>query len=239
MKSNLVRSESRGHADHGWLKTFHTYSFAGYYDPGRIHFGALRVVNQDKISPGAGFGMHPHDNMEIVTIPLSGSLMHKDSMGNGSVISAGEVQVMSAGTGIMHSEVNPSEDTEVHLLQIWVYPSVKNVAPRYDQMRYSRGKAVDGFLTVVSPDQNDDAMWLHQKTWFTLGYAGESKTGLLYRMHDASNGIFLFVLKGEISAADLSLRTYDAAELSGRSEWPLSCGPGAECLVIEVPLSGF
>jgi redox-sensitive bicupin YhaK (pirin superfamily) len=169
MKTILHKADSRGHADHGWLNAHHSFSFAGYHDPERIHFGALRVLNDDIVAGGMGFGAHSHDNMEIITIPLSGQLEHKDSMGNTGVISKGEVQVMSAGTGIQHSEKNKNPDQPVNLLQIWVFPDKKNVAPRYDQKAFDLSAARNRLLNIVSPMGSAEGLNIHQHAWFHLG----------------------------------------------------------------------
>jgi len=170
MKLKVHRAGCRGHANHGWLKTWHTFSFADYYNPDRMHFGALRVLNDDIIQAGMGFGTHPHDNMEIITIVLEGELAHRDSMGNGSVISAGEVQVMSAGTGIQHSEFNHSGENEVSLLQIWVFPDKKNVTPRYDQAKFQEDEMTGKWRTIVSPDGNDQTGYISRPgfRWVSL-----------------------------------------------------------------------
>ncbi|MGD9772447.1 MAG: pirin family protein, partial [Parabacteroides sp.] len=169
MKTVLHKAASRGHANHGWLESYHTFSFANYYNPQRIHFGALRVLNDDKVSAGMGFGKHPHDNMEIISIPLSGELEHKDSMGNVAVIKAGEVQVMSAGSGIYHSEFNKREDKEVRFLQIWVFSNKKNVTPRYDQISIKEIAKDNAFYQILSPNSDDQGVWIYQDAWFHLG----------------------------------------------------------------------
>lgn len=170
MKTTLHKAATRGHANHGWLDSWHTFSFANYYDPSRIHFGALRVLNDDTVAPGMGFGRHPHDNMEIVSIPLEGDLEHGDNMGNQTVIQQGDVQAMSAGTGIVHSEKNKNNDRQVKFLQIWVFPNKRNVQPRYDQKTFSEAEKKNTLLTVVSPlDTNDGGIQIHQDAWFSLG----------------------------------------------------------------------
>ena len=169
MKKTLHTSETRGAANHGWLQAKHSFSFANYYNPERIQFGALRVLNDDIIAPGMGFGTHPHNNMEIITIPLEGALEHKDSMDNIGVIEADEIQVMSAGTGVYHSEYNKNKDQQVNLLQLWVMHNKKNVTPRYDQKSIKELKKTNALYPVVTPESNGDALWIHQDAWFHLG----------------------------------------------------------------------
>src|SRR5437868_2538729 len=169
MKTILHKANTRGHANHGWLDSYHSFSFGGYHDPARIHFGALRVLNDDTVAGGMGFGMHPHDNMEIITIPLSGQLEHRDSMGNTGVISKGEVQVMSAGTGIQHSEKNKNTDEALKLLQIWVFPDKKNVEPRYDQRAFDLEASKNQLVNIVSPIGSAEGLNIHQDAWFHLG----------------------------------------------------------------------
>lgn len=208
MKLTVHRSGCRGHANHGWLKTWHTFSFASYYNPDRMHFGALRVLNDDIIAAGMGFGTHPHENMEIITIVLGGELEHRDSMGNGSVILPGEVQVMSAGTGIYHSEFNHSEETETSLLQIWVFPDKKNVEPRYGQASFSPEEMNGKWRTVVSPDGADNSLWIHQQAWFSLGEYG-ADTNVNYELKKAGNGVYLFLISGEVEVGAETLNQRD------------------------------
>jgi quercetin 2,3-dioxygenase len=236
MQTVLHPAANRGHADHGWLRTWHSFSFADYYDPGKIRYGSLRVLNEDYVSPGTGFGTHPHDNMEIVTIPLSGALEHRDSMGNGSVIHAGEIQIMSAGTGIYHSEFNPSSDEDVHLLQIWVFPAKKNVEPRYGQMKYEPNQAVNGLLPLISPVESSNTLWLHQQAWFTLGYGNNAGSTLTYVMQGADTGLYAMALEGEIKTSELVLKEKDAAGLSGQQEFRFDFATPGRLLLIEVPL---
>ena len=203
----LHRADTRGHAQHQWLDAFHTFSFADYYDPTRMQFGALRVLNNDTIAPGKGFGTHPHDNMEIITIPLSGSLEHRDSMGNTSVIHAGEVQVMSAGTGVAHSEYNASQTEPIELLQIWVRTKTRGVTPRYDEHSYLP-LSPDSLTQVVSPDPEDAGTWIHQDAWFHLGTLSSGK-GLTYNLKKPGNGVYIFVIEGDIKIQDTLLRRRD------------------------------
>jgi len=208
MKLTVHRAGCRGHVDHGWLNTWHSFSFAGYYNPDRMHFGALRVLNDDTIQAGMGFGTHPHDNMEIITLVLTGELEHRDSMGNGSVISAGEVQVMSAGTGIQHSEFNHSSQNELSLLQIWVFPDQKNVEPRYGQAGFSAEDIKGKWETVVSPDGIGRSLWIHQQAWFSLGEFAPGST-VSYSLKKPGNGVYLFLFSGEIGVEDETLNPRD------------------------------
>lgn len=201
MKFTIHRAGSRGHANHGWLKTWHTFSFANYYCPNRMHFGALRVLNDDNVQAGMGFGMHPHENMEIITIVLDGELEHKDSMGNGSVIRQGEVQVMSAGTGIQHSEFNPSETNEVSLLQIWIFPDKKDLEPRYDQSRFPDQEMNGKWRIVISPQGQQNSLWVHQQAWFSMGMFAKGENTELQR-NKSENNWYIFVLSGSVRIGD-------------------------------------
>ncbi len=234
----LHKADSRGLADHGWLKSHHTFSFANYYNPERMHFGVLRVLNDDRVAPGMGFGTHPHDNMEIISIPLSGDLEHKDSMGNVAVIRNGDIQVMSAGTGIQHSEYNQSRETEVKFLQIWVFPNQRNVKPRYDQLALRISDRHNRLQQVLSPNPDDDGVWIHQDAWFHIGQFDLGK-GAQYALHKAGNGVYAFVLSGEfeldgqlLQARDgLGIWDTDALQLTAKTQ-------GAEILLMEVPMAG-
>ena len=235
MKLTVHRAGCRGHADHGWLNTWHSFSFASYYNPDRMHFGALRVLNDDTIQTGMGFGTHPHDNMEIITIVLDGELEHRDSMGNGSVIRPGEVQVMSAGTGIQHSEFNPSETNELSLLQIWVFPDKKNVEPRYGQASFSADEMNGKWRTVVSPDGEDNSLWIHQKAWLSLGIF-EANTPVDYQMKNAENGLYVFLISGEIEIGAETLTSRDALCIAQIESFVnLKTIQKSKILVIEVP----
>lgn len=236
MKLTVHRSGCRGHANHGWLRTWHSFSFASYYNPDRMHFGALRVLNDDIIAAGMGFGTHPHDNMEIITIVLDGELEHRDSMGNGSVIRPGEVQVMSAGTGIYHSEFNHSEETETSLLQIWVFPDKKNVEPRYGQASFSPEEMNGKWRTVVSPDGADDSLWIHQQTWFSLGEFSKGAVAQL-NQNKPENGFYIFVISGSVKVGVETLHERDAVgieEISGNIE--IIIEEDAKLLAMEVPM---
>lgn len=236
MKLTLHRAGCRGHMDHGWLNTWHSFSFASYYNPDRIHFGALRVLNDDTIKPGMGFGTHPHDNMEIITIVLDGELEHRDSMGNGSVIHSGEVQVMSAGTGIRHSEFNHSQKNEVSLLQIWVFPDKKNVEPRYDQKRFKEEEMSNKWRTVVSPDGSDHSLWIHQQAWFSLGDF-EAGSTFSYQLQKAGNGVYVFLISGETEVASETLNSRDALCIEEiNSEITMKTIKQSKVLIMEVPM---
>ncbi|MFV0590956.1 MAG: pirin family protein [Draconibacterium sp.] len=235
MKTILHKAESRGHADHGWLKTHHTFSFANYYDPERIHFGALRVLNDDYVAVGKGFGMHPHDNMEIITIPLEGDLEHKDNMGNNEIIREGDVQVMSAGTGVYHSEFNPNNDKAVQLLQIWVFPNKKNVKPRYDQISIRDIEKENAFYQILSPNPDDQGVWIHQNAWFNLG-AFEAGTASTYKLNHPENGVYVFVINGEITVNEQKLSKRDGIGIWDVNELDITADTNARVLLMEVPM---
>lgn len=239
IKENSVihRADSRGKADHGWLLSNHTFSFANYYNPERMHFGVLRVLNDDKVEAGRGFGTHPHDNMEIISIPLEGDLEHKDSMGNTAMIRSGDIQVMSAGTGIMHSEFNKNSDRLVKFLQIWIYPKKRNVTPRYDQITLDKTKSHNQFQQILSPNADDEGVWIHQDAWFQLGTFDQGKE-TLYQIRKKGNGVYAFILKG---SAEIGGETLE--ERDGFGVWDiqdLNIKPlkeGTEILLMEVPMT--
>ena len=235
MKTILHTANSRGGADHGWLKAKHTFSFANYYDPDRIHFGALRVINDDTIAPNRGFGTHPHDNMEIISLPLSGDLAHRDSMGNGSVIRYGDIQVMSAGTGIFHSEKNPNADRNTQLLQIWVLPNQQNVTPRYQQLRLADNEKFNDFQQLVSPNPNDEGAWIHQNAWFNLAKfaPGTQKT---YCLHGENQGVYAFVIRGKVEISGVPLGERDGLGVWETTEIEVLAQSEAEILLMEVPM---
>ena len=191
MQTLYHAARTRGKADHGWLNANHSFSFANYYNAERMNFGALRVLNDDTIAPGMGFGTHPHNNMEIITIPLTGDLEHKDSMGNVGVINEGEIQVMSAGTGVYHSEYNKNTDKPINLLQLWVIPNKHNVEPRYDQRSLLKLKKKNAFYKVLSPNKDNDVVWIHQDAWFHLGDF-EEPTATEYEIEKEGNGVYVF-----------------------------------------------
>jgi redox-sensitive bicupin YhaK (pirin superfamily) len=230
-----IPSETRGLADHGWLKSRHTFSFADYYDPKRMGFGALRVINDDQVAPGMGFGTHPHRDMEIISIPLAGSLKHRDSEGNAAKITKGEVQIMSAGTGIFHSEYNASEDEEVRFLQIWVMPKRFGIKPRYDQKTY---ELKDNELTlVVSPEGTGTAVGINQDAYFSLGRLTHGAK-VTYEVKRDGNGVFVFVLAGSLTVNGSTLGTRDGLGISDTNKLDLHATTGAEVLLMEVPMMG-
>ncbi|WP_419870434.1 pirin family protein [Chryseobacterium sp. CT-SW4] len=235
--SVLHKADSRGKADHGWLLSHHTFSFANYHNPERMHFGVLRVLNDDKVEAGRGFGTHPHDNMEIISIPLEGDLEHKDSMGNTTVINNGDIQVMSAGTGIMHSEFNKNTDKLVKFLQIWVYPNKRNVTPRYDQITLDKTQRQNKFQQILSPDPQDEGVWVHQDAWFHLG-TFEKDIQTEYKVKKKGNGVYAFVIKGSAEVAGVNLQerdgfgVWDVSKLSIKSN-----EEGTEILLMDVPMT--
>lgn len=232
----LHKADTRGKADHGWLKSYHTFSFANYYNPERMHFGVLRVLNDDRVEAGMGFGTHPHDNMEIISIPLEGDLEHKDSMGNVAVIKNGDVQVMSAGSGITHSEYNKNRDKQVKFLQIWVFPNKKNVTPRYDQITLKEEDRHNKLQQIISPDANDAGAWIHQNAWFHLGKFDKGvKTE--YSLKAKGNGVYVFVLSGDVSVNDQPLSTRDGFGIWNTASLSIAAGSNAEFLIMDVPMS--
>jgi redox-sensitive bicupin YhaK (pirin superfamily) len=235
MKTVLHKSETRGEANHGWLHSRHTFSFADYHNPERMNFGALRVLNDDTVEAGMGFGTHPHNNMEIISIPLEGDLEHKDSMGNVAVIKHGDVQVMSAGTGIRHSEYNRNKDSQVKFLQIWVIPNDRNVTPRYDQITLEIDDRHNRFQQIVSPNAEDDGVWIHQNAWFHLAKfdKGVSKE---YKMKAKGNGVYVFVLSGDVSINGQRLQTRDGFGIWDTDSISIKAEYAAEFLLMEVPM---
>ncbi len=234
MKTVFHSASSRGHADHGWLNAKHSFSFASWYNPERIHFGMLRVLNDDIVAGGMGFGKHPHDNMEIITIPLSGSIQHQDSMGFSEVIHAGEVQVMSAGTGIYHSEYNPSPSEELNLFQIWIFPNQKQVTPRYAQRKYNL--AQEAFTELVGPQNSGLDTWIHQDAWISIGdFSSETLTN--YNLHTARHGAYVMVIEGSVQIGDQILEERDAMGISQTEQFSLHIKQNARILVIEVPMN--
>lgn len=235
MKKIIHRAKDRGIQDHGWLKAAHSFSFAGYHDPSKMHFGLLRVLNDDIVAPGMGFGTHGHDNMEIVTIPLKGSLSHKDSLGSVGNISAGEVQMMSAGSGIEHSEFNGSSKEEVNLLQIWVFPKVRNISPRYDQQKYDLESNKNSFVTLVSSEEQPGVMWINQDSVFSLGKFEQGATSS-YQVKHAGNGAYVFLIDGEIEIDGTTLEKRDALGLFDMEKIDISVRKDSQILIIEVPM---
>ena len=236
MKKIFHASTTRGEANHGWLHAKHSFSFANYFDPKRIQFGALRVLNDDIIAPGMGFGSHPHDNMEIVTIPLEGALEHKDSMDNIGVIEADEIQVMSAGTGIFHSEYNKNKDKQVKVLQLWVLPKERNVTPRYDQKSIKELKKTNTLYPIVTPDPNGPAMWIHQDAWFHMGDFNQS-TEIEYKINKAGNGVYVFLIEGSAEIAGEAIKKRDALGIWETDNFILKMASNSRILLIEVPLN--
>lgn len=236
MNTVLHKADSRGKADHGWLNSYHSFSFANYYNPNRMNFGVLRVLNDDRVAANRGFGKHPHDNMEIISIPLEGDLEHKDSIGTLSVIKEGDVQVMSAGTGIFHSEMNKNKDKEVKFLQIWVFPKTKNVTPRYDQVSIRNVEEKNKFYQVLSPNKDDQGVWIHQDAWFHLGKF-EQGTKDSYKIKKAGNGVYVFVLEGNVSINDQQLERRDGYGLWDLDQFTLEANSNARVLLMEVPMS--
>lgn len=235
MKTILHTANSRGYADHGWLKAKHTFSFANYYNRERMNFGVLRVINDDHIAGGEGFGTHPHNDMEIITIPLSGALAHRDSMGNGSVIQAGYVQVMSAGTGITHSEINANPDTPVSLLQIWVLTRQKGVAPRYQQMRIADEAQLNEFQQIVSPNADDAGVWIHQDAWFSLATFSDGNRRT-YQVKQQGNGVYVFVIKGQAKIGEIKLNERDGLGVWDCERFDVQAVGDAEILLMDVPM---
>jgi redox-sensitive bicupin YhaK (pirin superfamily) len=236
MRTVLHKANTRGHANHGWLDSWHTFSFAGYHDPERIHFGALRVLNDDTVAGGMGFGTHPHDNMEIISIPTSGELEHKDSMGTIQVIKQGDVQAMSAGTGIQHAEKNKNTNKPVKFFQIWVFPNRKNIQPRYDQKNFSDEEKQNKLLTVVSPlGSNDGGVQIQQDAWFHLGKL-DKNTELDYDLRRKENGVYAFVIEGDVTIDGNKLNRRDGIGITDTSKIGIKADSNAEILLMEVPM---
>ena len=232
----LHKAETRGYANHGWLDTYHTFSFAQYYNPERMHFGVLRVLNDDTVEAGMGFGTHPHDNMEIVSIPLEGDLEHKDSMGNLAVIKNGDVQVMSAGTGIKHSEYNKNKDKRVKFLQIWLFPNKKNVEPRYDQITLKPEDRHNKLQQIVSPNPDDAGVWVHQDAWFHLGKFDKG-ISTDYQLKKDGNGVYVFVLSGTLNINDHGLNTRDGMGIWNTDNITIKADETSEFLLMDVPMT--
>jgi hypothetical protein len=236
MNTIIHKAETRGHANHGWLNSHHTFSFANYHNPERMHFGVLRVLNDDTVAAGMGFGTHPHDNMEIVSIPLEGDLEHKDSMGNIAVIKEGDVQVLSAGTGVTHSEYNKNKDKEVKFLQIWIFPKTKNVTPRYDQISIS-GIATDNvFYQVLSPNKDDQGVWINQDAWFHIGKFTKGNTDE-YKIKKVGNGVYAFILEGEVEINNEKLSKRDGMGIWDTDSINVKATENARVLLMEIPMA--
>ena len=236
MNTVVHKADTRGHANHGWLDSHHSFSFANYYNPERMNFGVLRVLNDDRVAPGGGFGTHPHDNMEIISIPLSGDLEHKDSMGNTAVIKEGEIQVMSAGTGVFHSEYNKNADQEVKFLQIWIFPREKNVEPRYDQISITDVEVKNKFYQVLSPNKDDQGVWINQDAWFNLGKF-EAGKGDSYSLNKKGNGIYVFVLEGEVEINGQKLEKRDGFGVWDTDKIELKSMEDSRVLLMEIPMN--
>lgn len=235
MKTIYHPAASRGYADHGWLKSNHTFSFANYHNRDRMNFGVLRVINDDQVAGGEGFGIHPHNDMEIISIPLEGDLEHRDSMGNGGIIRKGDIQVMSAGTGVTHSEFNANADRPIKFLQIWVFPREKGVEPRYGQMHIADYAKPGDFQQIVSPYPEDAGMWINQDSWFHLADfgAGVKKT---YELKKLGNGVYLFLISGEAKVGDQILHQRDGYGIWDTESFLLEATEKAEILLMEVPM---
>ena len=233
----LHKADSRGHANHGWLDSHHTFSFANYYNPERMHFGVLRVLNDDIVAPGRGFGTHPHDNMEIISIPLSGDLEHKDSMGNTTVIKQGDIQVMSAGTGIQHSEFNKNKDKDVRFLQIWLFPNKRSVTPRYDQISLDTTRLKNNLLQVLSPNAADDGVWIHQDAWFHLGYLDKDFKTTYTLKNKEKNGVYAFVIDGDVTIDGQALNKRDGLGIWNVEKLDITADSDAQLLLMEVPMT--
>jgi len=235
MKTIIHKADSRGYANYGWLDTHYTFSFANYYNPERMHFGKLRVLNDDFIVPGMGFGTHPHDNMEIITLPLEGELEHKDSMGNIGIIRSGEIQVMSAGTGITHSEYNRNKDKSLKLLQIWVYPNQRNVEPRYDQIKLRKEERQNRLQQILSPSLQDDGVWIYQDAWFYLGDFHSNRT-IEYEMNKSGNGIYLFIIEGSCRLGGINLEKRDGIGIWETPGINFTATSTSQFLIMEIPM---
>ena len=232
----LHKADTRGNANHGWLQSFHTFSFANYHNPERMNFGVLRVLNDDTVSAGMGFGTHPHNDMEIVSIPLEGDLEHQDSMGNKTVIQNGDIQIMSAGTGIRHSEYNKNKDEQVKFLQIWIIPNKKNVTPRYDQITLNPEERHNKLQQILSPNPEDAGVWIHQDAWFHLGKF-DKDIATDYQFKKEGNGLYVFVLKGDISVNNQELNTRDGLGIWNTDTVSIKANSEAEFLLMEVPMN--
>jgi len=236
MNTVLHKANTRGHANHGWLDTNHTFSFAHYYDPTRMHFGVLRVLNDDFVDGGMGFGTHPHDNMEIISIPLAGDLEHKDSTGNAAVIKQNDVQIMSAGTGIYHSEYNKNKDKKVNFLQIWVFPKEKNIKPRYEQKTFNPEDRTNKLQEVVSATKGGEGVWINQDAWFHLGNL-KSGFNTTYQVKQKGNGVYAFVINGDVTINGQKLNKRDGFGVQDADTLSIAADSDAELLLMEVPMN--
>lgn len=235
MKKTFHPSAGRGHVNHGWLNSHHSFSFGRWYDEDKLHFGALRVLNDDSVRGGAGFGTHPHDNMEIVSIPLKGALQHKDSTGTNGIIQTGDVQIMSAGSGIAHSEYNASPTEQVDFLQIWVFPKTANIKPRYEQKAFAEEDRVNRWQTVVNPEGRGEGVATNQDAWFSRTHLTAGTT-IAYPLHQPGNGVYFFVINGQGSVEDQALDSRDAVGIAETSTIAVKAVSDMEILAIEVPM---
>jgi len=235
MKTVLHKANTRGHNSFGWLNSYHSFSFGHYYNPERMHFGALRVLNDDTVAPGMGFGKHPHDNMEIVSIPLSGDLHHQDSTGRNEIIRQNDVQIMSAGSGIAHSEMNANKDQQVKFLQIWVMPKELNITPRYEQKSFKPADRANQIFTVVAPD-NQDAVWINQDAWFSLANFEAAKNDE-YFLRQMDNCVYVFVINGSVTINDTVLHERDGLGIWDIGSIKIEANTNTELLLIEVPMN--
>lgn len=236
MKTVIHKASTRGSVNHGWLQSHHSFSFGSYHSPKRMNFGVLRVLNDDVVAPGMGFGTHPHQNMEIISIPLEGDLEHKDSMGNTTIIKQGDVQVMSAGTGIYHSEYNMNKDCEVKFLQIWILPNKKEVEPRYDQITVENNGSKNKLVQILSPNVNDAGIWIYQNAWFHMGEfeKGQEQT---YELKDKSNGVYVFILEGDVTIEDQNLNKRDGYGIWDTNKISIKVESNTKLLLMEVPMT--
>ena len=235
MKTVLHKANTRGHNSFGWLNSFHSFSFGHYYNPERMHFGALRVLNDDTVAPGMGFGKHPHDNMEIVSIPLSGDLHHNDSTGRNEIIRQHDVQIMSAGSGIAHSEMNANKDQQVKFLQIWVMSKELNITPRYEQKSFKPADRNNQILTDGAPD-NQDAVWINQDSWFSLANFDAGKTAD-YTLKNSAHGVYVFVIGGDATINGVELNERDGLGITETDQLNIVANTHTEILLIEVPMN--
>jgi len=234
MKKIIHKADSRGHSLYNWLDSKHTFSFDQYFDPERVHFGALRVLNDDKVAPGEGFGMHPHANMEIISIPLKGELRHGDSHRNDRVVSPGLIQTMSAGTGIYHSEMNNSKEEPVEFLQIWVIPEKKNIEPAYNDYDIRDILRRNELALIVAPDGSAPAK-MTQDTWFSIGEFDAGKT-IEYKMHGPDMGVYIFLIEGKIKVDDVELSRRDGLGISETDSFKIDIVENSHVLLMEVPM---
>lgn len=236
MKNTILhKANTRGHANHGWLNAYHSFSFASWYNPERVQFGVLRVLNDDTVAAGMGFGEHGHDNMEIITIPLEGDLAHKDSMGNAETIKTGDIQVMSAGTGIQHSEFNSNADHHTKLFQIWLFPKVRNVAPRYQQITLDTSDRLNKLQQILSPNADDAGVWIYQDAWFHMGNLDKGTT-IDYNRKKVGNGLYVFVIKGSVKVDGQELEQRDGLGITDFDKVSFEATSDTEVLLMEVPM---